>query len=118
MTKTRPDYAIVVCSRCGCAAGLDLQARLAPHMPAGGFHVEPAACLAGCARPLAVAFTAPAKATYLFGDIDPASDVEALLAFGRQYRGLADGWCNEGERPAGLRGKTLARIPHVARPMR
>lgn len=113
MTET-PAYAIVVCSRCHAgAAAPDLVARLAHHTAAGGFRVDAVACLAGCGRPLAVAFTAPAKASFLFGDIDPACDVEALLAFGRQYRELADGWCNEGQRPAGLRGKTLARIPHI-----
>ncbi|MDX3928963.1 MAG: DUF1636 domain-containing protein [Shinella sp.] len=114
MTET---YAIIVCNRCkdgtGRAAAPVLQARLDPHRTAGGFRVETVACLAGCGRPLAVAFTAPEKATFLFGDIDPVRDAEALLAFGRQYRDLADGWCNEGQRPAGLRNKTLARIPHV-----
>ena len=108
-------YAIIACSRCKDAAGQPaaaaLLARLGPHAPAGGFRLETVACLAGCARPLAVAFAAPAKATYLFGDIDPEGDAEALLAFGRQYRDLPDGWCNEGQRPAGLRGRTLARIP-------
>ena len=36
---------------------------------------------------------------------------QALTAFGALYDSLPDGWCTEGERPAGLRGKTLARIP-------
>jgi len=112
MNGTPPAYAIAVCSRCQAgAAAPDLAARLAPHAADDGFRVDTVACLAGCERPLAVAFTAPAKATFLFGDIDPARDADALLAFGRQYRVLADGWCNEGQRPAGLRGKTLARIP-------
>jgi predicted metal-binding protein len=114
MTETPAAYAIVVCSRCRAgAAAPDLTARLALHATAGGFRVDTVACLAGCERPLAVAFTAASKATFLFGDIDPARDVDALLAFGRQYRDLPDGWCNEGQRPVGLRGKTLARIPHI-----
>ena len=117
MTEMPPAFAIIACSRCKNAPGRPavdvLRERLGPHMPAGGFRLETVACLAGCERPLAVAFTAPAKAAYLFGDIDPDQDAEALLAFGRQYRALADGWCNEGQRPAGLRGKTLARIPHL-----
>ncbi len=116
MTGTPADFAIFICNRCRSGsgqrpAGPDLQARLGPHMQAGGFRVEDVACLAGCERPLAVAFSAPSKATFLFGDIDPAEDVDALLAFARQYRGLPDGWCNEGQRPTGLRGKTLARVP-------
>ena len=112
MSDTSPAYAIVVCSRCRAgSAAPTLAARLAPHAEADGFRIDAVACLAGCERPLAVAFAAPAKATFLFGDIDPERDAEALAAFGRQYRDLPDGWCNEGQRPAGLRGKTLARIP-------
>ena len=40
------------------------------------------------------------------------------IMIARKNVDLADGWCNEGERPAGLRGRTLARIPHVAGLMR
>lgn len=67
--------------------------------------------MAGCERPLTVAFSAPGKASYLFGDIEPDRDASDLIAFARLYRALPDGWCNEGQRPAGLAGKTLARIP-------
>lgn len=117
MTETPSAFAIIACSRCKDASGRPaataLLARLSPHAPSDSFRLETVACLAGCGRPLAVAFTGPGRATYLFGDIDPERDAEALLAFGRQYRELPDGWCNEGQRPAGLRGRTLARIPHV-----
>lgn len=107
------EFNIAICSRCGGSGepGRQLAAALLPMAAAEGFRVETVACFAGCDRPLAVAFTAPAKASYLFGDIFLESDVEALLSFGRLYRSLPDGWSKESDRPAGLRGKTVARIP-------
>ncbi|PWV95644.1 putative metal-binding protein [Hoeflea marina] len=113
---TESSFAIAICSRCGSGTrpGAELAARLASPGAGKGFRVESVACFAGCERPLAVAFTAPGKASFLFGDIDPIEDVPALLSFAELYRGLDDGWCRESERPAGLRGKTLARIPFIA----
>ncbi|OHV83876.1 DUF1636 domain-containing protein [Ensifer sp. LCM 4579] len=113
---TESVFAIAVCNRCGGASqpGAELAAHLMPLGPGEGFRVETVVCFAGCERPLAVAFTAPAKAAFLFGDIDPVADADSLVSFGRLYRDLSDGWCRESERPAGLRGKTLARIPFIA----
>ena len=58
------------------------------------FEVSGIACMAGCDRPCTVAYHGPVKATYFFGDID-----------------LPDGWGSSRQRPAGLSGKTLARVP-------
>lgn len=83
--------------------------------PDATFTVSAVACMAGCKRPCTVAFQAERKATYLFGDIamggDDDADVEALAAFARQYAALDDGWCSSKQRPAGLSGRTLARVP-------
>jgi predicted metal-binding protein len=114
-----PTHAIVICDRCRSTASGELRGapalleRLDPHSWARGFRLETVPCLAGCDRPVAVAFVAPFKATYLFGDIDPENDAQALLEFARQYRSMEDGWSKESERPPGLRGKTLARIPAI-----
>ena len=83
------------------------------------FEVRGIACMAGCDRPCTVAYCGSHKATYLFGDIDPDEDIDDLVAFARQYAGLHDGWCSSTQRPKGLSGKTLARVPAallVARP--
>lgn len=119
MTNAKPAYAIIVCSRCrspiaGALAAQELIAELRARPAAAGFTIETVACMAGCDRPLAVAFTAPGKASFLFGDIEPQRDADALLNFGDLYAGLDNGWCNEGQRPAGLKGKILARIPALA----
>jgi len=81
---------------------------------AQAFVLDGIGCMAGCDRPLTVGFSAPGKASYLFGEIDPARHAEALLEFADLYSMLPDGWCNEGQRPAGLAGKTVARIPAPA----
>ncbi len=115
-------HSLVVCSRCvdprsGLPVGAILKANLAALMnddERGSLHVDDVACMAGCGRPTTVAFTAPGKATYLFGDIDPATDAPDLLAFFHVYRTLPDGWSNEGQRPKALAGKTLARVPAVS----
>ena len=60
-----------------------------------------------------MAYSAPGKASYLFGDIDPDRDAADLIDFAHLYRSLPDGWCRESERPSGLAGKTIARIPAV-----
>ncbi|MFM2278502.1 MAG: hypothetical protein RLZZ444_733, partial [Pseudomonadota bacterium] len=84
-------YTIHVCDRCGTDKVRDPQAindlteRLAIQAENCGARVVPVRCMAGCERPMVVGFTAPDKASYLFGDIDPANDIPALLAFGALY---------------------------------
>jgi predicted metal-binding protein len=75
------------------------------------FEISGVACMAGCDRPCTVAHHGTRKATYLFGDIDPATDIEDLVAFARQYAYLHDGWCSSVDRPGKLRRTTLARVP-------
>lgn len=103
-----------MCVRClEGKPGALLKARLRALLEDGpdDFSVAGVTCMAGCGHPLTVAFTAPGKASYLFGDINAECDAADLIAFARLYRSLPDGWCNEGQRPPGLAGKTLARIP-------
>lgn len=123
-----PIHRIIVCTLCrdfvtGVRSGeglcTDLRSRLSAHHEpavAQGFAVEGVACMAGCARPLTVAFQAQGKAAYLFGSIDARADVGDLVRFAKLYSSLADGWCSSGQRPAGLAGKTLARIPASGNP--
>jgi predicted metal-binding protein len=120
-------HRIVVCTSCRNAsdgtAGQTLLAKLADGLSSGaratcgtGFSLSEVRCMAGCARACTVAFQAEGKASYLFGDIDPETDVAALLAFATQYAGLSDGWCSASSRPLALLDKTLARLPAFAAP--
>ena len=122
------DHRIIVCTLCrdvptGIRSGeglcADLRSRLSTHHEpavAHGFTIEGVECLAGCARPLTVAFQAPGKAAYLFGSIDAEADAGDLVRFAGLYASLADGWRNSGQRPPRLAGKTLARIPGPGKP--
>ncbi len=118
---------MAVCSRCQSTSAPDpatssvtpvsekpgavLLAQLQPLAAAHGLSLQPTNCLAGCERPLTVAVSSPGRASYLFGNIDPETDLPALIAFADLYRSQPGGWTNEGQRPLGLRGKIIARIP-------
>ncbi len=115
-------HRITVCTNCRhfgkpCRPGLDLLRHLQAAISQAGamlsddFSLEGSVCMAGCERPCTVAFQATAKATYLFGDIEDAADIGALVSFARLYRDRPDGLTRESERPRALGGKTLARIP-------
>ncbi len=67
-------------------------------------------CMSGCIRASALAFRAPGKTAYLFGEISTA-DLPEILTFARLYLESPDG--NFGDaRPLGLlRAKAIARIP-------
>ena len=97
----RPGPALIAALRQALAtAGLDRE-----------FAVSGTECMAGCDHPCAVAWTAAGKATYLFGDIDPAEDLDDLVTFAMPYHGLDDGWCRAADRPGKLAKCTLGRIP-------
>ena len=116
------DHRITVCTSCRhkgteCRPGYELIERLRRAIAAAGdavpetFEISGVACMAGCDRPCTVAYHGTRKATYLFGDIDPQTDIDDLVSFARQYAYLQDGWCSSVDRPGKLRTATLARVP-------
>ncbi|WP_299685217.1 DUF1636 domain-containing protein [uncultured Tateyamaria sp.] len=116
------EHKITICTSCRhkgteCRPGYELIERLrkaialAGETVTDGFEVSGVACMAGCDRPCTVAYHGTRKATYLFGDIDPDTDIDDLLSFARQYAALEDGWCTSLDRPGKLRTSTLARVP-------
>ena len=102
---------ISVCTSCALGAGgfaAPLAAALAQaHIPA---EVAEITCMSGCARPSALAFRAPGKTAYLFGDLT-AADLPDLLNFARLYADSATGEFTDARVLGALRGKALARIP-------
>ncbi|UWQ90434.1 DUF1636 domain-containing protein [Rhodobacteraceae bacterium M382] len=120
--KTELNHKIKVCTSCRhkgteCRPGYELIQKLRAAIKDAGdaipesFEVSGVACMAGCDRPCTVAYHGSRKATYLFGDIDPADDVDDLVTFAKQYAYLHDGWCSSVDRPGKLRKSTLARVP-------
>ncbi|MEM6486856.1 MAG: DUF1636 domain-containing protein [Pseudomonadota bacterium] len=119
-----PGHCITVCTRCRrtgerCLPGYELISKLRVAVAVAqrsglldaAFCIDGVACMAGCDRPCTVAYRADGKGCYLFGDIEGTADIDALVAFAARYAGSDEGWTRETERPDGLAGKTLARIP-------
>lgn len=113
-------HQILVCKACQnrgrtCEPGFELLKRLRAAIAAAGlsddFEVSGTACLAGCDHPCTVAWRATNKATWFFGDIDPAQPIDDLVEFARLYAALDDGWCAGKDCPPRLCANTLARIP-------
>ena len=115
-------HRISVCISCkhkgtNCQPGYELIAKLRQAIDEAGdaipedFEISGVACMAGCDRPCTVAYHGSRKATYLFGDVEPETDIEDLVTFARQYAHLHDGWCSSVDRPGKLRKSTLARVP-------
>ena len=67
-------------------------------------------CMSGCTRPSTIAFRAPGKTAYLFGDLT-GDDLPDLLTFARLYAASADGNLADARPLGALRGKAMARIP-------
>lgn len=119
---TQTNHRITICTSCKhkgtqCRPGFVLIEKLRAAIDTAGdtiaedFEVSGVACMAGCERPCTVAYYGTRKATYLFGDIDPAKDIGDLVTFAKHYAQLDDGWCSSLDRPGKLRTSTLARVP-------
>lgn len=117
-------HQILVCKACkhhgaACAPGFELLKNLRAAIATAGladdFEISGTACLGGCVgargAPCVVAWRATAKATWLFGDIDPDQPLDDLIAFARLYAAREDGWMGGKALPVTLCDTTLARIP-------
>ncbi|MFZ0099907.1 MAG: DUF1636 domain-containing protein [Gemmobacter sp.] len=123
-------HQILVCKACkhkgeSCAPGHALLKKLRAAITAAGladrFEVAGTACLAGCVPDhggsCVIGWRANAKATWLFGDIDPAQPIDDLIEFSRLYAALDDGWMSGRDCPPRLCDNTLARIPAARIPV-
>jgi predicted metal-binding protein len=68
-------------------------------------------CMSQCKRPCAVAFSAPGRFTYLFGDLVALRDAAAVADAFALYVARPDGLMERFERPEALRAGILARVP-------
>ncbi len=70
------------------------------------------ACLSSCSRACSVAFQAPGKLTYLFGDLQPDDETARhVLDCAAMHAASTDGNLLRNDRPARLRNGILARLP-------
>lgn len=73
--------------------------------------VRPVSCMNNCDRGCTVAFTGLGKLTYVFGDFSSDAIASDLVAYGVLYNEREDGFVKLGERPKGLKGKIVTRVP-------
>ncbi len=76
--------------------------------------VRGVACLSSCSRACSVAFQAPGKYTFVFGDLKPDEETARhVLACGAMHACAGDGMLNRNERPERLRSGIVVRLPPV-----
>lgn len=75
-----------------------------------GIEVRETGCMSGCTRQSTLAFRAPGKIAYLFGEIT-LTDLPDLLTFSRLYLASPDGDLADARPLGALRTKVIARIP-------
>lgn len=80
-------------------------------------HVRGVACTAGCSRACTVAFQAPGKHSFQFGDLIPSEDAaRQLLDCAVMHSRAPDGNLPRDARPALLRSGILCRLPPTRSP--
>ena len=74
--------------------------------------LKPVECLSACSRGCSIALTGgPARWTYVYGDMDPDTQIDEILTGLRAYAQTSDGIVPWRERPQAFRKQSIARIP-------
>ncbi|MGV6849281.1 MAG: DUF1636 family protein [Marinibacterium sp.] len=112
---------VLVCTT--CRHGLDLSddgerpgARLHRALAAAtwpeGVTVRPVECLSNCSAGCSVVVRGgPKRWTYVYGNLDPASQVETIVEGVSKYLGTKNGLVPWRERPEHFRKNCVARVP-------
>ena len=117
---TRVTVTLHVCITCrrglpdagyGPRPGAALHAALTEAEAPEGVRVVPVECLSACDNGCNIALTAPGRWSYVYGHMDPETDVADILAGAAAYAKAPDGLVPWRERPAIFRKQSLARIP-------
>jgi predicted metal-binding protein len=74
-------------------------------------HLQPVRCMGACSRSCVVAFSAPAKLTFILSDLSPVHSVSELLQFSGQYIACAEGKVPYKERPDAVKKGIHAVLP-------
>lgn len=124
-SDSEPKYVLHVCTSCrkageprhpfyqrsGYKLMQELKDKLQASELAGTVELRAAECLSVCPRPCGIALSSPDAWTYLFGDQQPDASAEEILDCLAVYVSKKDGFMPRSERPDGLRGSILGRVP-------
>ena len=99
------NHVLTICASCPLG-----QSGLADRLVIDGFQITQTQCMSGCTKPSTLAFRAPGKTAYLFGEI-MESDLADVLTFAKSYLNSADGTFADARIFGALRTKAIARIP-------
>ena len=92
--------------------GAALHAALAARDLPEGVRLRAVECLSACARGCTAALSGgPDRWAYVYGDLDPARDLAALLEGAALYAATPDGLIPWRARPAIFRKQCVARLP-------
>lgn len=75
------------------------------------YDILPVECLSVCKRPCTVAFSAPGKWTYVYGDLALETAPATILEGAALYQHTADGLIPWKNRPDALKKGVVARLP-------
>ena len=124
--KQRKGCVVHVCLSCrptGTTRGFDeerpgfklykaLKSRMRDSELGEAVDVRPADCLSVCRRPCGIAMSADEDSwVYLFGDQEDTHSVEEIMECLALYLDTSDGYLPRSQRPKGMRGAILGRIP-------
>jgi predicted metal-binding protein len=112
---------VIVCITCRRPAdpqdfprpGLAFAAAVGDAAQGTGVRVKRVRCLANCNRGLSAAVRREGGWTYVFGELDPASDASALVAGARLFARATDGLMPWRGRPLPLKKGLIARVPPI-----
>lgn len=120
MADTPETVELLVCSTCRkggpVEAGLPrpgaiLHAELANAELPAGVSLRAVECLSNCSHGCTIALRSPGRWTYIYGNIDPATQVATVVDGAKRYAASTDGLVPWRERPEHFRKNCIARIP-------
>jgi len=121
-----PTAEILICVKCRRGQdmpadaerpGAALLAAIAARGLPAGLRVTPVECLSNCDRGCTIALRGAGRWTYVYGNLEASSDIDALLDGATRYRDAADGLVPWRERPEHFRRNCIARIPPQEDPL-
>ncbi|MFV0474952.1 MAG: DUF1636 family protein [Pikeienuella sp.] len=125
MTNDEPENApapveLLICATCRrpeadpaeeIRPGARLLAALEARGLPAGVRLRAVDCLSNCRRGCSIALRGPGRWTYVYGNLDERSHIDAILDGAARYHDAPDGLVPWRERPEHFRKNCIARIP-------